>query len=116
MENIYNKLIPREYQIKAYNTLKNYNKCVLSLPCGVGKTFTASLLGKDYKNIIVFAPLKCLARQLLEQFKIFLGNEYKPILISSDGHRNIKLIETFIGNKNIICSTYDSALWFLPVG
>ena len=28
------KLIPKEYQLEAYEQLKNYNKCILSLPCG----------------------------------------------------------------------------------
>ena len=105
-----NKLIiPREYQIQAYNKLKDYNKCILQLPCGMGKTFTASLLAKDYDNIIILSPLRSLAQQLLNNFKEYLYNEYNPILISMDGYRNIETINKFIKDKNIISSTYDSS-------
>jgi len=39
---IKNKIInftPRDYQIDAYNKLKELNKSILSMPCGTGKTF-----------------------------------------------------------------------------
>jgi len=104
-----NLIIPRDYQLDAYNKLKNYNKCILQLPCGMGKTYIASLLAKDYDNIIILSPLRSLAQQLLNNFNQYLNYEYNPILISMDGHRKIDIINTFIKEKNIISSTFDSA-------
>ena len=98
----------RDYQLEAVEKLKGKNNAVLSLPCGMGKTFTASLLAKNYKNIIILSPLRYLAFQTLEHFKTYIGKDYSPILISIDGKRNIDGINNYIKDKNIISSTYDS--------
>jgi len=45
-EKINNILVPKQYQLDAVDKLKNAQKSILSLPCGMGKTFTASLLTK----------------------------------------------------------------------
>ena len=103
------KLIPKDYQIEAYNTLKNYDKSILSLPCGMGKTFTASILATNYDNIIILSPLRYLAQQLLINMTNYLENRYNPILISMDGSRNIETIIQYIKDKNIFSCTYDSA-------
>ena len=104
-----NKLIPKEYQLEAYNILKNHNKCILSLPCGMGKTYTASMLANHYDNIIILAPLRYLAQQFLTNMSNYLNNQYNPILISMDGSRDINKIKSYINNKNIFSCTYDSA-------
>ena len=99
---------PREYQLEAYDQLKNHNKCILSLPCGMGKTYIASMLAKNYDNIIILAPLRYLAQQLLTNMSNYLNNKYNPILISMDGSRDIDKIKSYMGNKNIFSCTYDS--------
>ena len=104
-----NKLIPKEYQLDAYNILKNHNKCILSLPCGMGKTYTASMLANHYDNIIILAPLRYLAQQFLTNMSNYLNNQYNPILVSMDGSRDINKIKSYINNKNIFSCTYDSA-------
>lgn len=98
----------REYQIEAVIKLKNKKMSILSIPCGMGKTYISSLLAKDYDNIIILSPLRCLAQQTLEQFKKYMGNSYEPILISIDGTRNIQKINSYIKDKNIFSSTYCS--------
>ena len=100
------ELQPREYQLKAYEYLKNIELSILSFPCGMGKTFVASLLASDYDNIIILSPLRSLAQQTLLMMNNTLN--YEPILISMDGSLNVNTIKTFIGNKNIISVTYDS--------
>ncbi len=108
-ETINNILIPRDYQIEIYNNLKNENKSIISLPSGMGKTFSSYLIAKEYDNIIIISPLRFLAKQLLEQIYNFSKNDnidYNPILISLDGERDINNI--IIKNKNIISSTYKS--------
>lgn len=100
---------PRNYQTEAYNKLKGQKSGILNLPCGMGKTYTSYLLAKDYNNIIIMCPLKCLAAQALKVFNNLLNQEYEPILVSSDGTRDIEEIKTHIKTKNIFSSTYDSA-------
>ena len=48
--------LPRDYQIEAYNYIKNNNKNILSMPCGTGKTFVSFLLSLEYNNIIILTP------------------------------------------------------------
>jgi superfamily II DNA or RNA helicase/phage anti-repressor protein len=98
----------REYQKEAVIKLKNKKSSILSIPCGMGKTYIASLLAKDYDNIIILSPLRCLAQQTLEQFKNYMGYDYEPILVSIDGTRDMKKINSYIKNKNIFSSTYCS--------
>ena len=75
----------------------------------MGKTYTASLLANHYDNIIILAPLRYLAQQLLINMSNYLDHKYNPILISMDGSRDIDKIKSYIGNKNIFSCTYDSA-------
>ena len=46
--NIFNT---RDYQLEAVKLLENENRSILSLPCGMGKTYTAYLLSKKYLGI-----------------------------------------------------------------
>ena len=107
--NVNKTIIPKEYQLEAYNMLKPHNKCILSLPCGMGKTYTASMLANHYNNIIILAPLRYLAQQLLINMSNYLDNKYNPILVSMDGSRDIYKIKSYMGHKNIFSCTYDSA-------
>ena len=97
---------PRDYQLEAYNLLKNENRSVLSLPCGMGKTYTAFMIANNYDNIILISPLRFLAKQLLDQVYKYSNQSYNPILLSVDGERKINNI--ILENRNIISSTYDS--------
>lgn len=101
--------IYRPYQNNAIRILlKNYNKCILAMPCGTGKTFTVSAIAKKYNNIIILSPLRQLTSDILDNMSVFLGDEYNKILISTDGVRDIETIRESIGNKNIIACTYCS--------
>ena len=101
---------PRDYQLEAYNKLKDINRSVLSMPCGTGKTFVSFLLSLDYKNIIILTPLISTTEQILIHYKNYYS-KYKDInytLINCNAERNINNIK-FNENKNIIASTYDSS-------
>jgi superfamily II DNA or RNA helicase len=91
---------------------KTLIKCILAMPCGLGKTFTVSAIAKEYDTVIILAPLKKLTADLLKNMGIFLGDEYGKILLSSDknGTRYIDDINNKLSEnvKNIIASTYDS--------
>jgi superfamily II DNA or RNA helicase len=104
----YININPRYYQLEAYNLLKNENRSILSLPSGMGKTFTSFLIAKEYSNIIYISPLRFLAKQILDQVYDYSNRLYNPILISSDGIRNINCIEQILMNKNLLSITFDS--------
>lgn len=101
---------PRYYQLEAINLISNENnkKTILKMPCGTGKTFTISGIAKSYHNVILIAPLRKLAVDILNNMKGFLGIKYKKILISSDGTRDVIKIKNMLGVKNIFGCTYDS--------
>ena len=103
-----NKVVARDYQIEAYNELKGKTASILSLPCSMGKTFVASLLGGDYDNVIILSPTRALTHQTLERFKEYLGSKYNYILISVDGRTKIKELKKIISTQNVISSTFDS--------
>jgi superfamily II DNA or RNA helicase len=103
-----NKIVPRDYQIEAYNKLKGLDNSILNLPCSMGKTFISSLLAKDYENIIILSPTRALTQQTLEKFKEYLGDKYNYVLVSIDGKTKIEEIKKIIKAKNVISSTYDS--------
>lgn len=102
------KLEKRQYQIDAYNKLKDQLVTLLHMPCGTGKLYVSSLLGKFYNNIVILSPLRFLASQCLDRLHNYLDKKYEPILISSDGYRNTNNIKEMIKDKNIISVTYDS--------
>ena len=100
--------IPKDYQLEAYNKLKDKNCSVLSLPCGMGKSYTSSLISKNHKNTIILSPLRYLAVQTLDNFKQYLGKDYNYLLVSMDGNRKIEELKGHLKDKNIISATYDS--------
>jgi superfamily II DNA or RNA helicase/phage anti-repressor protein len=100
----------RDYQLEAIKLLSNkkYKKVGLFMPCGCGKTYVSSMIGKKYDNVIVLSPLRQLTSNTLNSMSRFLGKEYYKILISSDGMRDIEAITEVISSKNAIGCTYDS--------
>jgi superfamily II DNA or RNA helicase len=101
-----NKCIPRDYQIEAFNFLKNLDRGVLDMPCGTGKTLVQYLLSAEHKNTVILSPLISTTQQSLTHFKNYYHNNINIIEISSSGQRNINKIN--LKDKNIICSTFDS--------
>ena len=101
-------IIPRNYQLEIYNEFKNIDRGIISLPCGMGKTFCSWLIGRDYSNIIIISPTRSLSDSNLVQLYNYSVNTYNPVLISMDGSRDPKYIFNVLKDKNIISSTYDS--------
>ena len=95
----------REYQIEAQQKLKDINRSVIALPCGMGKTYISYLLAQYHDNIIFFAPTKELCVQTHEIYKKYF-KEHSHNLISGDGTRNTQKI--MIKKKNILISTFKS--------
>jgi superfamily II DNA or RNA helicase len=100
------KIEPREYQIDAYNALKDKKRAILQLPCGMGKTNVAIMLAEHYDNIVIFSHLLSYADQLLRTFETALP-EYNSVLVNSEGDRDVSII--VLKNKNIFSATYKSA-------
>ena len=103
---INNNLEYRQYQINAYNKLKGLNRAILSIPCGMGKTYISYLLSNDYKNIVLIAPTRVLAEELLNRFYHYYKTLYNPVLLSMDGELIIDKI--ILLENNIIATTYKS--------
>ena len=99
---------PRDYQIEAYNIIKENHISLLSMPCGTGKTFVSFLLSLEYDNIIILSPLISTSEQLMTHYKNYYSkyDNINFILINCKAGRNIDNI--LLKNKNIISSTYDS--------
>ena len=101
-------IIPRDYQIDIYNKFQNIERGIIALCCGLGKTYSSWMIGKDYKNIIIISPTRNLADSNLVQLYNYSSKTYNPILISMDGSRNCAEITKMLKDKNIISATYDS--------
>ena len=105
------KKVPYYYQLEAYNSLKGKHRAILQLPCGMGKTLTATMVAKDYNQIIFVSPLREHAKQNLKKVSDEL-EDYKTLLVSSDnkGTRELdEIIDVIDKNDKFILSfTYDS--------
>ena len=102
---------PYDYQIDAYEKLKDSNRAILNFPCGMGKTLTSIMIAKNYDNIIIISPLIAYAKQNLERFQEeFDDKNYNFILVNSEGIRDSNEILKIIKNqkKNILSFTYKS--------
>ena len=103
------------YQLETKSKIMDYyklnNRCIMSMPCGVGKTYISYLISCEFQYVFMITPLRQFSKQLIKKF-IDYGNKNKNIIISSDfeGERDIKKISKFIENNNkfLISSTYDS--------
>lgn len=60
---------PRDYQLEAFNMLKDNSRCILNMPCGTGKTFVTFLLSLEYKNVIILTPLISTTEQIMSHYK-----------------------------------------------
>jgi superfamily II DNA or RNA helicase len=99
------KIVPRDYQLEAYNKLKNINRSILSMPCGTGKTLVSYMLSLDYTNIVILTPLISTTEQILAHFKNYYNDRsVNYILINCKADRMIESVK----DKNIIASTFDS--------
>jgi len=109
VQNAYVKLKPYDYQLEAYDKLKNNKRSILQLPCGMGKTLIAIMWAKQFDVVVIFSPLKQHAQQNLERFKNELDDYDQYILVDSDGMRDIRqLIPKLINKKIIFSVTYKS--------
>ena len=111
-----NKIEKRQYQQDAIkdisNELNKNSRAILSLPCGLGKTYIAYEVAIKYEIIILFSPLMQHAKQNLDRF-ILYNSELKCQLVDSDnlGTRNIDKLKKFINDdgKKFLFSTYKSS-------
>jgi superfamily II DNA or RNA helicase len=111
VNNVENVKIPFDYQIDAYEKLKDSNRAILNLPCGMGKTFTSIMISKEFNNVVIISPLIAYAKQNLEKFQEEFTNEsYNFILVNSEGTRNSNEILKIIKNQknNVLSFTYKS--------
>ena len=109
IQNVYLKLNPYDYQVEAYDKLKNKQRSILQLPCGMGKTLIAIMWAKQFDVVVIFSPLKQHAQQNLERFKNELNDYDQYILVDSDGIRDVRQLIPLMINKKIIFSvTYKS--------
>jgi superfamily II DNA or RNA helicase len=102
--------IPREYQIKAYNKIKESKRSILALPCGTGKTYISYLYSLDFDNIIILTPLIATTEQIYKHYKNYYSNNENINYILLNCKAKRKIIKEDLKNKNIICSTYDSSI------
>jgi superfamily II DNA or RNA helicase len=109
------KYIKRQDQIniiqKSVVHLKNYNKGLLVLMCGVGKTLISLWIAQELKanTILIGVPNKLLLNQWVEKFKELFPN-VNYLIVS--GGKNVNDIVTFLNNNNkkcIIITTYSSS-------
>jgi superfamily II DNA or RNA helicase len=99
-----------------------YNKAIMEMPCGTGKTAVAALLAADYDYVIIFSPLKIHTTQNYHRMRGQTPHS-QSIIIDSDNtsreddikgihySRNFEEITAKLGelNKWFISSTFDSA-------
>ena len=104
-------LVPYDYQVDAYNKIKNNKRAILQLPCGLGKTLISIMYGKDFDLVIIFSPLCAFAQQNLNRYESQM-NDYKCILVGSEGTRNPDELKQQMNeqnnDKNVLSSTYKS--------
>jgi superfamily II DNA or RNA helicase len=103
-------LKPFDYQLTAYNALKDKQRTVLQLPCGMGKTLIAIMLASHYDLIVFISPLKAFCEQNMARFNEQL-QEYNCNIIDSDGTRDINQLQTILADdtcKHALFVTYKS--------
>jgi len=104
------KLQPRDYQLDAYNALKDKQRTVLQLPCGMGKTLIAIMLSSHYDLVIFISPLKSYCQQNKERFEEQLTGFHTEI-VDSEGTRDtdkLKLILAEPGKRKALFVTFKS--------
>ncbi len=101
------QLIPRDYQIDAYNKLKGKFRTILQLPCGMGKTLISIMLAKDYKKVIIISNLKAHCEQNKSRFEEQMKTYSTLLVESGNGIRDIDKIKKFV-NVNQQCSIFST--------
>lgn len=115
-DNTENVIEDRQYQkdaIKAvYDSLVKNSRAILSLPCGLGKTYIAYNVSMNYDVVILFSPLMQHAKQNLDRF-VQYNPDIERQLVDSDngGTRDFDTLIKFINSegKKFLFSTYKSA-------
>ena len=115
-DNVENILENRQYQIDAikavYDSLVKNSRTILSLPCGLGKTYIAYNVSMNYDVVILFSPLMQHAKQNLDRF-VQYNPDIERQLVDSDngGTRDFDTLIKFINSegKKFLFSTYKSA-------
>jgi hypothetical protein len=84
-------IIPREYQIEAYNKIKDSLRSVLELPCGTGKTYISYLHSLNFKNIIILTPLIATTEQIHKHYLNYYNEQENInfILVNCKAERKI---------------------------
>ena len=102
-------LQPRYYQLDAYKALKDKQRTVLQLPCGMGKTLISIMLSSHYNLVIFISPLKSYCQQNKERFEEQLP-DYKTEIVDSEGTRDTEKLKLIlaVGGKIALFATYKS--------
>ena len=83
----------------------------------MGKTLIATMISKNFDNIIILSPLRIYASQLFDVFNECFS-DHKSNLISMDGERNFDVIKSNLKDKNIFSSSFcstDIIIQLLPL-
>ena len=118
-------LEPYPCQLEALECLENHewncNMGILSMPCGIGKTFVLSkyLQLHNHNKIIILSPLKIQVSQMFDRVYPFIHEHYETLIIDSDtnGTTDIYIINDFIERNDnfIIFITFKSAIELLDI-
>lgn len=113
--------IPRDYQTEiiqvGMNHLKLYDKGILEIPCGVGKTLLSIWIGLGFgtNTILVGVPTTQLIEQWVTAFSKVFSKETRPAILEVRGCVTVQQIKTFIKtnfinkNKYVVITTYASS-------
>ena len=99
------------------NHLKLYDKGILEIPCGVGKTLLSIWIGLGFgtNTILVGVPTTQLIEQWVTAFSKVFSKETRPAILEVGGGVTVQQIKTFIKtnfiNKNryVVITTYASS-------
>ena len=115
-DNAENVIEDRQYQTDAieavYDSLIKNSRAILSLPCGLGKTYIAYNVSMNYDVIILFSPLMQHAKQNLDRFVQYNPNiEHRLVDSDNGGTRDVDELIKFVNSedKKFLFSTYKSA-------
>jgi superfamily II DNA or RNA helicase len=87
------------------------NRGIISFPCGTGKTIMSCYVAREFSHVVIISPYKTYAEQNIVKFTEYFP-DYIPLLIDSDGTRDINEINKFIeenkDNKMLFSATFKS--------
>jgi len=91
---------PRDYQLEAFNILKDANRSVLDMPCGTGKTLITYLISLNYDNVILLSPLIATTEQLILHYKNYYSQYEKQVVFNSIHCKGNRYDNIILGCKN----------------